>query len=644
MRRRFWIPMLILAVLTACAGSRLWAEELKVPPIPEGPYTTDWDSLSKVNEAPDWFRDAKFGIYFHWGVYSVPAFGSEWYPRNMHIKTRPEYKHHVETYGDPTEFEYADFVPMFKAENFDADEWAELFKKAGARFAGPVAEHHDGFSMWASKVTPWNAKDKGPKRDIVGELEKAIRARGMKFVATFHHARNNLWEKSPGQWTGHYEYIKKDFPSLLEDPENAILYGYMPREQFLKMWLIKLTEVIDNYQPDLIWFDSWLDEIPEDYRKAFLAYYFNRAHQWGREVVVTFKQRDLPRTTALEDFEKGRLDHLTEYCWLTDDTISKGSWCYTQDLQIKDTQEVLQVLIDIVSKNGCLLLNISPKADGTIPDNQKQVLLGLGEWLKVNGEAIYETRPWLVYGEGPTKMAKGGAFVGSVRYTGRDVRYTTRGNTLYAIALDWPDASPLVLQSVEVDEVPADAKVELLGYDKPIAFEVTADKKLALAIPELSPEQRPCKYAYAFKISGFKYRLHPDAMVSAVGATEVTADKAKLEGRSIRLEQRGGLPNIGYWDDPQDKAYWIVNFPVAGKYQVRVTTASMESSKLTVEVANSQVTGTVQGRRSFDDARTYDLGVVEIPKPGQYKVTVRPADPATWKPVNLWEVIFVPRD
>ena len=172
-------------------------------------YEPTLESLSKVNPAPEWFRDAKVGIYFHWGVYSVPAFAGEWYPRHMHEEGHRAHTHHLETWGDPAEFGYHDFVPLFRAEHFDAEEWAELFERAGARFAGPVAEHHDGFAMWASKVTPWNAKDRGPKRDLTGELAKALRARGMKFVATFHHARNNLWEKD-GRWTGHYAYNTLD--------------------------------------------------------------------------------------------------------------------------------------------------------------------------------------------------------------------------------------------------------------------------------------------------------------------------------------------------------------------------------------------------------------------------------------------------
>lgn len=468
-------------------------------------YEPTWESLAKVNEAPDWFRDAKFGVYFHWGVYSVPAFGDEWYPRNMYNTKGREYKHHVETWGDPNRFGYPDFVPMFKAEKFDADAWAELFEQAGAQFAGPVAEHHDGFAMWDSELTPWNAADRGPQRDITGELEKAIRKRGMRFVATFHHERNSLWEK-PGKdgktsWSGHYDFIKRYFPSLLEDPERAIMYGYMPRDKFLAMWLGKLEEVIDKYHPDLMWFDSWLEEIPEDVQKAYLAYYYNSAARQGKEVVVTRKQDDLPLTCSVQDIEKGRSDRLSENFFLTDDTISRGSWCYTQDLKIKSTPVVLHSLIDIVSKNGALLLNISPMADGTIPENQQQVLLEIGKWLKVNGEAIYGTRPWKTFGEGATQ-GQAGHFGGVTDpkggYQAQDIRFTTKGDTLYAISLGWAEG-PLTIRSLGAgsDLFPGQiGSVKLLGSRAKLQWSRTAE---GLVIT--MPKEKPCDYAVAFKIT-----------------------------------------------------------------------------------------------------------------------------------------------
>lgn len=456
-------------------------------------FTADWDSLARHTPAPKWFQDAKFGIYFHWGVYSVPAFGNEWYPRNMYDKSSREYEHHVATYGDPTTFGYPDFVPMFQAENFDPNDWADLFAESGARFAGPVGEHHDGFSMWSSKVTPWNAGDRGPKRDIAGELANAVRERDMKFIMSFHHARNNLWDKPDRDtsWSGHYAYVKENFPTLLEDPERAVMYGYMPREKFLDFWLSKLEEVVDNYHPDIMWFDSWLDEIPDEKKTEYLAYYFNAAAKLGQEPVVTFKQEDLPTDVGVLDLEKGRMDQLTDYSWLTDDTISRGSWCYTDNLTIKPASIVLHSLIDIVSKNGVLLLNISPMANGTIPQNQRDVLLALGDWLGKYGEAIYETRPWYTYGEGPTQLTRGrfGGVTDAGGFTAQDIRYTTKGNAIYAIALGDPqpgaEVSMSSFASSKLPEPIQVSRVTLMGASDSLDFD-QSEEGLTVYMPNRS--------------------------------------------------------------------------------------------------------------------------------------------------------------
>ncbi len=489
----------IILLLASCAPEESGA--------PVEKYEPNWDSLSRHDPASEWFRDAKFGIYFHWGVYSVPAFGNEWYPRWMHFTNTPEYKHHVETYGKPSEFGYHDFIPMFKAEKFDAGEWAELFERSGAQYAGPVAEHHDGFSMWDSEVNPWNVADMGPKRDITGELAQELRARGMKLVATFHHARNLQRPNIPGEpypnrshyWASHYPPVE-GMPTTTDDPRLQILYGRIPEEQFLKNWLGKLTEFVDQYQPDLIWFDSWLDQIPEATIQEFLVYYLNRAQEWGKDVVITYKQEDLPPTVGVLDLEKGRMNKLTDFAWLTDDTISKGSWCYTEDLEIKPTSMVLHVLIDIVSKNGQLLLNVSPKADGTIPENQREVVLGIGEWLEKFGEAIYGTRPWLVFGEGPTRLREGGGFVhrqgGYLQYTPQDIRYTRKGDTIYATVLGWPGAKQEVLLETfgKLEGELEVASVSIPGGG-PVEFE-RREEGLAL----VTPDEAPHEMAVVFKI------------------------------------------------------------------------------------------------------------------------------------------------
>ncbi len=473
-------------------------------------FEPTWESLSQHEAAPEWFRDAKLGIYFHWGVYSVPAFGSEWYPRHMHFQDRKEYKHHLETYGHPSEFGYHDFVPMFKAEKFNADEWAELFVKAGARFAGPVAEHHDGFSMWDSKATPWNAKQMGPKRDITGELEEAIRKRDMKFITTFHHAKQLQRHDSipvdsndVGYRFSHFPFFQ-GMPPSSDDEKLKYLYGNLPETQWLEeIWLAKLKEVVDQYQPDIMWFDYVLDKIPDTIRQDYCAYYLNEAEKWGKEVVIVRKQDDLPLDFSVDDLEKSRKNRIDPEPWMTDETVSKGSWCYTEDMEIKVSKDVLHVLIDIVSKNGILLLNISPKADGTIPENQKQVLLDMGDWLDKYGEAIYETRPWYTFGEGPTREPEGHFkfhrdFL-KIVYSSKDIRYTRKEDCIYATVLGWPGAEKEIqLTAFASDSLPEPLNVKevtLLGSETGLEWQQTGG-----GLKILTPSQAPDEMAVVFKI------------------------------------------------------------------------------------------------------------------------------------------------
>jgi alpha-L-fucosidase len=487
---------MLLVILPSSCGNQ--------PREISGPYTADWESLANYNEEPEWIKDAKFGIYFHWGLYSVPAFGNEWYPRNMHFEGSAEYIHHLETYGHPSEFGYHDFVPMFKAEHFDAEEWTDLFVKAGARFAGPVAEHHDGFAMWDSDATPWNSMDMGPKRDITGEMRDAITGRGLKFITTFHHSKNLQRYKGMEQEVitreknKNFQFRNCHFPLFpgmppsMDHPERNYLYGNIPEEEWIeKVWLAKLVEVVDNYQPDLIYFDSWLNYIPDTARRRFCAHYLNRAHEWNKEVAIIRKQMDLPLEVSIDDLEKSRKNALEKKLWMTDETISTGSWCYTENLGIKPSRDVLHVLIDIVSKNGVLLLNISPKADGTIPGNQGEVLLEIGDWLGKYGEAIYKTRPWYTFGEGPTKEPEGhfsnaGAFQ-KLKYSSEDIRYTTNGQTVYAIFLGKPaSGEELILKAFSEDGTGKPISVEdvsLPGNEEPVNWELT-DEGLSVTLPQ----------------------------------------------------------------------------------------------------------------------------------------------------------------
>ena len=406
-------------------------------------YQPTWESLEKANPAPEWFKDAKFGIYFHWGVYSVPAFSNEWYPRNMYIAGSPENEHHLSAYGSQEDWPYdffisgakdkngnfVQFAPKLKTEEgqFDPEEWAELFANSGAKFAGPVAEHHDGFSMWASTANPWNAKNMGPNMDLVRLLTDAIRKNDMKVILSMHHAFNI---------TGFYEHVPETSDSL-----KQILYGQQGKEKNEELWLAKHKEIIDNYQPDIIWQDFNLTKISEPILLEFLSYYYNKSLEWKKEVVATYKDA-LNTKCAVLDYERGGPSDLQENYWLTDDAISKTSWCYTEGIGYYSAKQVLHGFLDRISKNGNLLLNISPKADGSIPQDQKDILLTMGSWLKKYGEAVYGTRAWEVYGEGPTKMGSGhGVFTEPAEGTSDDIRFTRSkdNKTLYAILLGWPE-------------------------------------------------------------------------------------------------------------------------------------------------------------------------------------------------------------
>lgn len=461
-------------------------------------YEANWDSLAKYNEAPQWFREAKFGVYAHWGLLSVAEYANDWYPRNMHFKGSDEFKHHVKTYGNHKDFGYHDYVSLFKAEKFNAEEWADLYEKSGAKFGGIVAEHHDGWSNWDSEINPWNSMDKGPKRDIVGELEKAIHGKGLKFVTSFHKARNlQLFQKDSTRWlddTSYFPY-NPDLPTSVENAEISQMYGNIPKQYFYENWLGELKEVIDNYKPDLIYFDSKLDKIPDDYLKDFAAYYINESVKRNQNVVITHKEGELPKEVSLEDFEKGRQNKITEDFWLTDETVTTGSWTYVKGMQYKSADEIVDLLADIVSKNGAMMLNISPRANGSIPQEQKDILLEIGAWLKVNGEAIYNSQTWKVFGEGPTKQEKAGMFLDQLSYTAKDIRYTKNGKNIYAIVLGWPGENEEISLTSFAENQLNIKNISILGYEGEIDFSLNKE-----ALQITTPTQKVDDKAFVIKI------------------------------------------------------------------------------------------------------------------------------------------------
>ncbi|WP_153801096.1 alpha-L-fucosidase [Foetidibacter luteolus] len=455
-------------------------------------YQSNWESLKKY-QVPDWFRDAKFGIFIHWGVYSVPAFRNEWYPRNMYQQGSDEYKHQLEKYGPLDKFGYKDFIPQFKAEKFNADEWAALFAKAGAKYVVPVAEHHDGFAMYKTTLSKWNAVEMGPKRDVIEELAAAFKKQNLVLGLSSHRIEH--WFFMNGG---------RKFMSDVIDPAYADFYGPAREEnetmtpEYMNDWLLRCTELVDKYQPQLVWFDWWIEQPALDaYKKSFASYYYNKGLEWNKGVVINYKNTGFPEGTAVLDIERGKLTGIRNMSWQTDDAVGFKSWGYIPDDNFKSSKYLITNLVDIVSKNGNLLLNIGPRPDGTIPQEEQDILLAVGKWLQVNGEAIYGTRPWKTFGEGPTEVI-GGSFVDDKvkPFTAQDIRFTTKGDTLYAIALDIPSA-PVTVKTLALKAGNGNvAGIELVGSTEKVSWQQKAD---GLVIQPL--KQYPAESAVVYKIT-----------------------------------------------------------------------------------------------------------------------------------------------
>lgn len=430
--------------------------------IPKGPFQPSWESVKANYKVPEWFLDGKFGIFIHYGVYTVAAYASEWYPRHMYSNGGVMKWHEQRFGGTVDKVGYKDLIPLFKMENFNADEWAELFKKSGAKYVVPTAEHHDGFAMYDSKLTKWDSKDMGPKIDFIGELGKAVRKQQLKFGLSNH--RMEHWD---------FMYPQQKVKTDLFDPQYADFYGppqkppvrkqAKPGEEviedqnvapqskaFLEEWLARCQELVDKYKPDMFWFDNGINSRSLDSIKLrFAAYYYNRAAEWKKPVSISTKS-DAYLAGSIRDFERqGRAPkELTDYVWQVDDPIGE-KFGYVEGMKLTNAATLIRRLVENVSRNGNYMLNISPKSDGTIPDAQKEILLNVGKWLEVNGEGIYGTRAWKQCCEG-------------------DFRFTKKGSVLYAIALKWPAETSLIKAlSISIGKVKT---VKLLGHNQSISF------------------------------------------------------------------------------------------------------------------------------------------------------------------------------
>lgn len=452
-----------------------------------GRYKESWQSLAG-HKTPDWYRRGKFGIFIHWGVYSVPAFGNEWYPRMMYTPGSRENEHQVSVYGPLNRFGYKDFIPMFRAERFDAGEWISLFKKAGARFVMPVCEHHDGFAMYETRFNRWNARDMGPKRDVAGELKAACEKDGLTFCASTHRAEHYFFMNMGRTFDSDVNDERyRDFygpacycREFAEDLHIATqdTYAVGPSREWLEDWLVRTCELIDRYQPSSLYFDWWIhNQAFKPYLKKLCAYYYNRADEWGKEVTINYKHQAFPPTVATFDVERGALTGISPVPWQTDTAIGRRSWGYVADNEYKSARQLICDLIDIVSKNGMLLLNVGPRPDGTITEEETRILLEIGEWLQKNGEGIYDTTFWQQFGEGEVN-AEEGFFKDNdeKQFTARDFRFTYKAGFVYAFQMR-PDGQDVKIQTLR-KHIPHDFLVDsvtLLETGEKLDFDRTEE-------------------------------------------------------------------------------------------------------------------------------------------------------------------------
>lgn len=488
----------ILSILLTCAitielKSQNEADKFK------NYYQPTWESLKQHNATPQWYQDAVLGFYFHWGPYSVPAFSCSGYWR-MYIPGDECYEQVKEEYGEPgIEFGYKDFVPLWKAEKYNPDEWAGLFKYAGADFAGPGAEHHDGFALWDTEFDDWNSMDMGPKVDIVGTLIEAVKKQGLKTCIALHNWRTYIT----------YDTGRKLCPPGVDvnDPANVGLYGpiHEPTHEYpinneypgadwpQEYWnerLNKWKELVDNYDIDLIWCEHMDSGEPSDtLKRQLLAYYFNAAKQADKEVVVTSKKlwenrkQDLPPQISPLNLEGWFLTQPYPQKWQTDIPLGK-SWAYTPDVGCRSTDELIDIIVNNVSKNGLTMFNVSPKADGTLPEEQVKGLKELGDWMAINKPALYATVP--------APFAAGGAVEGLIPSEAGDYRFTRKNEFLYAIALEKPK-TPIVFENIIALK---GSEIKMLGSDKSLKWHQDEEN---LVIEEI-PNPLPCNHAWSFKI------------------------------------------------------------------------------------------------------------------------------------------------
>lgn len=468
--------------------------------IQNGKYKDNWESLSEY-PIPLWYKNAKFGVFIHWGAYSVPAYFSEWYVRLMHYKCNPVYWHHNKKYGK--NYPYRNFIDQFVAPNFNPEEWVKLIKDSGAKFIMPVGEHHDGYKMYDSDLSRWTTVKQSMGRDVLGEIKAECEKQDVVFATSSHRAEH-FWFANGARTVGYEtETLSAEYEDLYGPCVNVnkrnnlvtLLFqerGITPTEEWLEDWLVHSVELIDKYQPETLFFDWWvMHHAFRPYMKKFLAYYYNKSLEWGKEVCVQYKSDAIMYNVGIFDRERGQLSGTSPYIWQSETSTAYNSWSYCTTNRFKSSAVIARVFADVISKNGNFVLNIGPKADGTICDEEKKILSDLSDWTKQNESAIWGTSPYKMYGEG--KKMRTGSFKERASYSKKDFRFTYSPCHIYAFALRPNKNGVYKIKSFAKDRDAfcfAIKNISVLGYDNKVEFsqkknclEIKLDKPINTDMP-----------------------------------------------------------------------------------------------------------------------------------------------------------------
>jgi alpha-L-fucosidase len=523
--------LLGLFVLTAHAQNEMEIEK--------GAFEPSWQSLSANYEAPQWFADAKLGIWAHWGLQCVPEDG-DWYARSMYQQDQGRYRNHCRRFGHPSEFGMMDFIPMWKAEKFDPEALVALYKEVGARYFVCMANHHDNFDNYNSRYQPWNSVNMGPKRDIVGEFEKVARHNGLRFGVSNHSAHAWHWFQTAYGYdaTGEKAGVRYDaYTRTKEDGKGKWWEGYDPQQfyggynivipsgftdvdsmarwhqandrpwseripemnpQFAKNWFLRCKQLIDDYHPDLLYFDDEHDLPMEHYGLEIAAHMYNQSMRMngGRNEAVINSKRlsEEQQRGVVMDCERGAFADISPRPWQT--CMCIGSWHYNRGLyekgQYKTAERIVKTFVDIVSKNGNLLLNIPVRGNGSIDEKERAFLAEFKAWLDVNGEGIFGSRPWKIYGEGVVKPTNSGSFKDNEKLqeslSEKDIRFTQKNGHIYAFVLGFPTTTTVTIKALGRKSAQMNGKrikkIRLLGYDKKIVWKQDADA-LIITMPDI---------------------------------------------------------------------------------------------------------------------------------------------------------------